>query len=256
MDEIKDAQVIQRQLKKVASIDSLPQAYLDFLKYNQKGLVYLFKGEKFRVASPSTLLKRISINRQDVQYWNQLGIHAKSLQEFSGKTHTYTTDNKEYPISRLSAGFSFGESDDGDLAYLDKGDNYSVWFYRHDGGYVEKQADNFFTWLSFTRRTTAAVDRMHPSQKEAYALGSHITTAISFYIEYVLIPRRYLKESDFLASVQGHVNISRKEFDTIKEFSEIVVGFLHARDKLTRDEKRELIKTFVEVRQREGGLMG
>lgn len=78
--------------------------------------------------------------------FRSLALFTKAFSEFTSEKEVYSPEG---PISleRVAKGFVIGE-ENGDYIYLDPLDEYSVWFYYHDGGDVKKVSSSFETWLS------------------------------------------------------------------------------------------------------------
>jgi SMI1 / KNR4 family (SUKH-1) len=80
--------------------------------------------------------------------FNALSLYTKCYAEFTSGTSADSPEG-EISLQRIANGFVFGE-ENGDYIYMDAEDDFSIWFYYHDGGDVKCVAPSFADWLNHT----------------------------------------------------------------------------------------------------------
>jgi hypothetical protein len=128
------------------NLPELPAAYKTFLEQHDGETYYVFDDiDGWRFYTSDEITEVIRVNREKVMNIHQLKAFANSIREFHGD-ETEDQDGEPYPLDRLAAGLAIGDNN-GDIVFLDPGDDYSVWLWHHDGADVERLADSFQQWL-------------------------------------------------------------------------------------------------------------
>ena len=78
--------------------------------------------------------------------------YVEGLRDALEEDATEDARGKPYPLDRVAAGVAIGESNSGDVLYLDPADGHSCWIYHHGGGDVEKVGKSFATWKRKARK--------------------------------------------------------------------------------------------------------
>lgn len=132
---------------------TLPEDYIAFLlKHNGRDRLE-FDDCAWSLLTALQLLEPRSVNGEEYPAIGQLrGYVAGMPEDFFPEGCTTDAKEKPYPLDRLAAGLVIGESEDGDVLYLDPANGNSVWIYRHDGGDVEKVGKSFTAWKRKARK--------------------------------------------------------------------------------------------------------
>ena len=125
---------------------AFPDQFLAFLKSHSGDEAYEFDDIEWWIATKAELTETVNIDGVEYPYFSQLAGYAKAIASATGAESTEDADGQDYPFSRLAAGLAFATGD-GDVLYFDPADEFSVWQFEHDGGGVDRVADNFTDWL-------------------------------------------------------------------------------------------------------------
>lgn len=223
----------------------LPDAYREFVLSDGAGGHYLFAGRHWFLAplsetngvsveAPSALSSIVTVSGKASSFNSVLELHAQTLSELVG---IYTSDasGNSYEVKRLSGGIAIGEAE-GDILYLDRFDQFSVWCYYQNSGDVELLAKTFEKWLK-----TAMPDLPEPAPAEHESpiedpvvqirpqqLKSHVRKAIDRYI------REYLIPWGDLDATRVYSNVSNKNLEK---------GYDRAMDQVAAEIVDELTRT-------------
>jgi SMI1/KNR4 family protein SUKH-1 len=183
----------------------LPDVYRAFVLSDDAGGYYLFAGRRWFLApllemddvshdEKPSLLSTMTVSAKTAPFNGVLELHAQALSELIGD-YTNDSSGNSYEVKRLSDGFAVGEAE-GDILYLDRFDQFSVWCYYQNSGDVELLAKTFETWLE---KAVPDLPESEPAEPElqiedavvqirAQLLKLHVREAIDRYIREYLIP--------------------------------------------------------------------
>jgi hypothetical protein len=132
----------------MSSLPELPAAYTTFLETHSGTQTYEYDDvDGWWLATSAKLLEDVNIDGKKHPYIHQLRGYTATLRDVFPGDATTDDNGEEYAFDRLEAGLAIGEQN-GDTLFLDPSDEFSVWCFRHDGGYVEQLEKSFAKWLS------------------------------------------------------------------------------------------------------------
>jgi len=206
----------------------LPGAYRELVLSDDAAGHYLFAGRRWFLAPlPETddvsgnetpsLLTMMTVSGKTAPFIGVLELHARALSALVGD---YTTDSNgnSYEVKRLSNGIAIGEAE-GDILYLDRFDQFSVWCYYQNSGDVELLAKTFDAWLEKAAPDLPEPEPAEPDppvedavvQLQYHRLKAHVREAINRYIRDYLIPRGDLDAARVYSNASS--KILEKEYD-------------------------------------------
>lgn len=132
---------------------TLPEDYSSFLLKHHERDRLEFDDCTWSLLPAAKLLELRNVNGEEYPAIGMLrGYVAGMPEDCFPEGNTTDAKGKAYALDRLAAGCVIGESEDGDVLYLDPADGDSVWIYRHDGGDVEKVGKSFTAWKRKARK--------------------------------------------------------------------------------------------------------
>ncbi len=132
----------------MSSLPELPAEYVAFLESHSGDQPYEYDDvDGWWLATSGELLESINVDGVEYPSIHQLRGYTATLREVFPGDATTDDNGEEYAFDRLAAGLAIGDNN-GDALFLDPSDKFSVWCFRHDGGYVEKFEKTFAKWLS------------------------------------------------------------------------------------------------------------
>jgi len=132
----------------MSTLPELPAEYTAFLESHSNDLRYEYDDEDgWELAASKELLESININGKKHPYIHQLRGFTATLRGVFPGDATTDDNGEDYAFDRLEAGLAIGDQNS-DTIFLDPSDGFSVWCFRHDGGYVQKLEKSFAKWLS------------------------------------------------------------------------------------------------------------
>ncbi len=140
-----------KELKKARI--TLPEDYLQFLLKHHGRDRLEFDDCTWEMLTAAQLFQPTNINGKEYPAIHMLqGFVAGMPRDFFPEGATTDAKSKPYPLKRLATGIAIGQSEDGDVLYLDPAGGDSVWIYHHDGGDVKQVGKSFRVWKRKARK--------------------------------------------------------------------------------------------------------
>ena len=134
------------ELEKLSGI-KLPEPVRLFLACNPKGNQFVRGSARWRMFSLWELFQIVELRSVQGCRFCLAQMMGSLYSEKRGRPEIEDTSGGKHPIEHLARTMTFAEGA-GDLLFLNADDDFSVWAFYSDGGFIEKLAPSLWEWIS------------------------------------------------------------------------------------------------------------